>query len=143
MNPSPLQLERYFFSKVEITTHPDGEIGTPNLIGCQIEIVRAPDNLRRFQVSLLVKLTSPPEKKATYTGEVQAIGLFHVLPVWPDDKIDTLVESNGLAVLFGAIRELVYNITSRGPWPAVMLNTFTFIPDKSPTAPAKAELVSK
>jgi preprotein translocase subunit SecB len=53
--------------------------------------------------------------------------LFHVVDAWPKAKVKALVEANGAALLYGAIRELVINLTSRGPWPAVVLNAVTFI----------------
>lgn len=130
MHPSPLQLEKYFFSRVLIDSHVDGIVGTPNLLNCQVELGQASDNAKRYQVILRVRLESPPDKKATYTGEIHAVGLYRVVDDWPEDKVESLVETNGAGVLFGAARELIFNLTSRGPWPPVMLNTFTFIPVK-------------
>jgi preprotein translocase subunit SecB len=38
-----------------------------------------------------------------------------------------LVETNGPAMLYGALREMIYTLTSRGPWPAVTLKSVTFL----------------
>ena len=88
---------------------------------------RAVETPNRFQVVLRLKLLSPEGKKAAYTGEIHAVGLFKVVDKWPKDKVEQLVEANGSALLYGAIRELLINLTSRGPWPVVVLNSVTFI----------------
>jgi preprotein translocase subunit SecB len=137
MTPSPLQLEQHFFSKICLDVNADGQSNVDNILHCEIEVGRAEDNAKRFQVIFRLKLQSPSEKKAPYTGEIHAVGLFRVLDVWPEDQIDRLVEANGSAVLYGAIRELVLNLTARGPWPAVRLNTFTFIPPKESSGVAR------
>ena len=136
MNPSPLQLERHFFSKVLIEAQPDGKVGASNLLECQIEVGQAANDPLRYQVTLLLKLLPQAGEKPCYTGEVQAIGLFRVLERWPADKRSSLVEVNGSAVLLGAIRELVCNLTARGPWPMVTINTFTFIKPEAIAATA-------
>ena len=134
MNPSPLQLERHFFSKVLIEAQPDGKVGAPNLLECQIEVGQAANDPLRYQVTLLLKLLAQGGEKPCYTGEIQAIGLFRVLERWPVEKRRSLVEANGSAVLLGAIRELVCNLTARGPWPMVTINTFTFIQPETKAA---------
>jgi preprotein translocase subunit SecB len=115
---------------VYLEAHSDGQIGAPNVLNCQLEAGRDVENPKRFQVLLRVKLGSTPEKKATYTGEFHAVGLFHVAETWPADKREDLLESNGAAVLYGAVRELVLNLTARGPWPPITLSAFSFVPAK-------------
>jgi preprotein translocase subunit SecB len=142
MFPSPLILDRHFFSKVEVNSHVDGQIGTPNLLHCQLELGQAPDDKNLFQLVLRLKIASPPDKKPTYTGEIHAVGLFRVIDNWPNDKAN-LIETYGASVLFAAIRELLMNLTSRGPWPPVLLNTFNFNkPKDQPMETSKKELES-
>ena len=129
MKPSPLQLEQHFFSKISLEAHTDGHIEADHLLNCTISIGQAEGDARRFQVEVRLQLDSPPDKKTTYTGEIWAVGLFRVLEGWPEEKTALLVEANGVALLFGAIRELLLNLTSRGPWPQVRLNAFSFIPE--------------
>ncbi len=131
MNPSPLQLERHFFSKVQVDAHTDGVVGTPNELQSQVEVGRSEQTPERFQVTLRLKILSPSSKKATYTGEIHAIGLFTVADSWPKDDLLKLVQANGAAVLYAAARELFCNLTARGPWPMLSLNTVTFIPQKA------------
>ena len=111
------------------------------MLQCQVEIGQAMDNQNHFQLTLRLRLDSQPNEQATYTGEIDAVGLFRVDENWPDNKA-TLVQTHGASVLFAAIRELVLNITSRGPWPPVQLNTFSFVPPKNqPTTEPSKTLV--
>jgi preprotein translocase subunit SecB len=136
MNPSPLQLERHFFTKVVVDTNPAGKVEVANEVNCQVEVGQAAEDPKRFEVVVRVKLLSPPKGEACYTGEIHAVGLFRVLDGWPADKTLWLVESNGSALLYGAIRELFCNLTSRGPWPQVVLKSVTFVQPKMKPQPA-------
>ncbi|MBI5799977.1 MAG: protein-export chaperone SecB [Verrucomicrobia bacterium] len=140
MTPSPLQLERHFFSKVQIDAGPANKPGVANALLCELEIGQAVEDPKRFQVVLRLKLHSPPDNTASYTGEIHAVGLFKVVDGWPDNRIGELVEANGAAFLYGCIREMVLNVTSRGPWPAVTLGAVTFVQPK--TKPASTASVS-
>jgi len=131
MNPSPLQLERHFFTKVLIEASSNGKLGTANQVSCEVEIGQALEEAKRFQVILRLKLSSTPDGEACYTGEIHVVGLFQVLEGWPAEKALSLVESNGPALLYGAARELLCNLTSRGPWPQVVLGSVSFIPAKT------------
>jgi preprotein translocase subunit SecB len=77
-----------------------------------------------------LKLLSPQENSPCYTAEVHAVGVFRVQEGWPEERIVELVEANGAALLYGAIRELLCNLTSRGPWPMLSITAVTFIRPK-------------
>lgn len=130
MTQSPLQLERHFFSKVQIDAGPANKPGVANALRCELEIGQAVDDPKRFQVVLRLKLLPPPDNTASYTGEIHAVGLFKVVDGWPENRVGELVESNGAAFLYGSIREMVLNVTARGPWPAITLGTVTFVKPK-------------
>ena len=122
---------------MQIDAGPANKPGVANALNCELEIGQAVDDQKRFQVVLRLKLLPPPDNTASYTGEVHAVGLFKVVDGWPDNRIGELVESNGAAFLYGSIREMVLNVTSRGPWPAVTLGTVTFVkPKPKPASPA-------
>jgi preprotein translocase subunit SecB len=129
MKPSQLQLERHFFSKIHVTSNVDGARDVPNTLQCQLEVARSTDGDQRFQVTLNLKLGSPSPKKAFYSGEFEVVGFFKVMGSLDKTKIDDFVQANGAAMLFGATREMILNLTSRGPWPAVRLSSFHFVPD--------------
>jgi preprotein translocase subunit SecB len=131
MNASPLQLERHFFTKVQIDANPVGKVGDPNQLNCEVEVGTAEGDPKRFQLTMRLRLLSAAGDQACYTGEVHAVGLFRVVDSWPTEKVLTLVQANGSALLYGAIRELLLSITARGPWPPVLLMSVTFIQSKT------------
>ena len=135
MNPSPLQLERHFFTRIQLDAKPTGKPEVSNQLSCQVEVGRAADDSKRFQVIVRLKLQSPSHGQACYTGEIDSVGLFRVADRWPEDRMLELVEANGAAVLFGAIRELICNLTARGPWPQISLQTVTFVQPKVKSEP--------
>jgi|ERR1051325_4522652 preprotein translocase subunit SecB len=148
MNPSPLQLERHFFTRIQLEANPGGKPELGNLLHSQVEVGRAPEDQKRFQVVLRLKLQSPADGQACYTGQIDAVGLFRVVDSWPEDRILDLVQANGAALVFGAIREMVCNLTARGPWPQVTLQTVTFVQPKvkalaSPARGVKPATVEK
>ena len=139
MQPSPLRLERHFFTKVYLDTHPDGVPEAVHNLNCGVEIGRHSEDTNRFQVTLKLIFSPQPSSKVYYSGEVHAVGLFNVdTAMWPQDRALELVETNGPALLYGAIRELLLNLTSRGPWPLLLLQSVTFVKQPSETATPKA-----
>jgi preprotein translocase subunit SecB len=139
MKPSPLQLERHFFTRVLLEAHLDGKREAANHSRCEVEVGQATDNPKRFQLIMRFWLLSPPDKKSKYTGEFHAVGLFRVADAWPKEKEMELVQANGAALLFGAIRELISNLTARGPWPQVTLASVTFVDSKLEQVSKKTE----
>ena len=89
---------------------------------------------------LKLKIDSPEDKIATYSGEIHAVGIFRVVSQFPEEKAAELVEVHGSSLLFAAIREILLLITSRGPWPPVALSSFSFL---KPKEKAKAEIGEK
>lgn len=130
MNHSPLQLSRHFFTKVVVEANPNGKPEISNQLNCHLEVGQSAEDAKQWQVTVRLKLESPSEGEACYTGEIHAVGLFRVVDGWPDEKIPLLVEANGAALLYGAIREMLLNLTARGPWAPVLLNSMTFIKPK-------------
>ena len=139
MNPSPLQLERYFFTHVAIVAHPEPGAKNSNQVETTVEVGQGVEDGHRYQVVVRLKLLPPEKGAATYTGEVHAVGFFKVAADWPKDKARQLVETNGAAVLYGATREMVCNLTARGPWPSLMLPSVTFLkPPQENSLPGSA-----
>jgi len=136
MNHSPLQLNRHFFTKVQVEANPNGKAEISNQLNCQLEVGQSADDAKEWQVIVRLKFESPSEGEACYTGEIHAVGLFRVVDNWPAENAPALVEANGAALLYGAIREMLLNLTTRGPWPPVQLNSMTFIKPKPGPQPS-------
>lgn len=85
------------------------------------------DNLRRFFVKLDMRMLGTEEHPTPYIVDVEIIGIFVCTGSDPSSD-EKLAEINGPAVLYGSIRELVMQITSRGPYPPLIMPTVNFIP---------------
>jgi preprotein translocase subunit SecB len=142
MKPSPLQLERHFFTKVHVDAHPDGDPHAKGELQTQVDLARAERDPKRYQLTLRLKLVSAGDKKPCYTAEIQVVGVVRVAEAWPEPAVQQLVQANGPALLYGAAREMLCNVTSRGPWPMVCLHSVTFVEPKAlaqaPAAPPPA-----
>lgn len=129
---SPLQLEHYFFTHIEIHTHPDADVEHGTGFGAEVQCARHEDDPHRWMITLTVSLKGEDdEAPPPYTGEFEIVGMFRVADDYPEDKVAKLAHINGAAILYGTIREMVVNLTTRGPFPPVMLPTTTFIDECS------------
>jgi preprotein translocase subunit SecB len=90
-----------------------------------------------WHVILSVKFGGKNPDEALYRGHIEFEGMFEVRPDFPEDKTEELVRMNGGAILYGAVRELVLNLTSRakhGPFemPTIDARMFLEMPMKKP-----------
>ena len=132
MNPSPLQLERHFFTKVHVDAHRESDASPQGELRAEVDVARAANDPRRYQLTLRLKLLPSADKKPRYTAEIHVVGLVRVAKNWPEPKVLQLVDANGPALLYGAAREMLCNITARGPWPMLCLQSVTFVQPKAP-----------
>ncbi len=124
-----LSLERHFFSKIELRPHFDAKMQGVLTVVCNFTVSQAADNPRKYQGALVVNMNEDPknEGKPSYTGSVEIIGIFVISEQYKEDPV-RLVNVTGASLLYGAVRELVCNLTARGPWPMVTLSTMSFVP---------------
>lgn len=141
MIASPLRLDSYFFTRVRFEACPEGKAKAAR-VDEKHRVLRNEKDPSRWMVSLNVVQEKTAECCPTYTFDVEVFGLFSIDEAYPAEKRDALVHANGPAVLYGAVREMVAYLSSRGPHPQVMLNTVTFVdslPKLSPSGKPAAE----
>jgi preprotein translocase subunit SecB len=131
MKPSPLQLERHFFTKVHVDAYPDGDPAADVHIKTQVDVAKAESDPKRYQLTLRLNLVAAGDKKPQYTAEIHVVGVVRVTDGWPDPAVQQLVQSNGPALLYGAAREMLCNVTARGPWPMLCIHSVTFVPSRA------------
>ncbi len=129
MIASPLRLDEYFFTKVHLDACPDGcDKAVPQAPTSQCECLQHKEEPRKWMVSLELQQEKGEGKDCpAYAFHLSLVGLFEVAADYPDVKMDAMVRANAPAILYGAAREMLLNITSRGPFPPVRLPTVTFI----------------
>ena len=145
MLPSPLQLDKYFFTKINLEaqfSHCE-EMGD---IATKVSCAYKTDDERRWMVTLNVAIKQKETQKTppTYLGEFEIIGFFHVDEDYDKEKLQKLVHFNAPAMLYGAVREMVLNLSSRGPNLHMTLPTVSFLDNKPiETEAPKAKVVAK
>jgi preprotein translocase subunit SecB len=126
MNHSPLQLERYFFVKASLQAQPKGDPQALNSVQTQFEVSQASERPNDYMVSLTVRLMPLENNSPAYIGEFIVVGFFKVHETYPKDKCAKLVGVNGAGILYGVVREMVANLTARGPFPMLGLVSLNF-----------------
>jgi len=135
-----LQLRHYFFPLVLVRANIDYRPQEDSAIAGNFEITSSvmvnKENDCDFQLQVDIK--SAPKEGQSFSHEIElsVVGYFLVNQEFKEKQ--KLVQITGASILYSAAREFLMAITSRGPWPPVMLPTFTFIPDaESEDAPKK------
>lgn len=86
------------------------------------------------RLTVILAEHSDASSKPPYYFTVAMVGMFNYEQSFPLEKRAGLFASNGPAVLLGAIRELVFSLTSRGPYAPIMLPTANFPADEKAVA---------
>lgn len=127
---SPLEISSYFFPSISVAADPEFKPGE-DTIPPHIEVKVSVDHVENNTYQVALEITLEPEneeKKQPYAIELIAVGIFHVAPDFPDPG--KLMQLNAAAILYGAAREFLITITSRGPWGAVTLPSISFLRSK-------------
>jgi Preprotein translocase subunit SecB len=148
MKPSPLTLEGYYLRELSVEMNPKFEKGQnlaawlgfhyhpdesyePDLITYEANgaiAIKKDDPLRRIYE---LKITSDrsPRKKFPYFFEIAVEGYFRIAEDYPAEKVELLFHANAPALLYAAAREILAVVTGRGPFPAVILPSVSFLDD--------------
>lgn len=82
----------------------------------------------KWQLTLRLRQQASPEKNSPYAFSLVLVGILEVSAACPEDKRRRLVEVNGASMLFGAAREILRAVTSRGPYLQTILPSVSFYP---------------
>lgn len=125
---SPIQLSQAVFTDVRITAQQDAYVAPDSVFNTQVEFGAKPisDDQLAWNVVVRVHIKQANDKKPTYLGTVECVGLFQVHPQLPKENVEKFVFVNGTSILYGAVRELISTITARGPWPSITLVSQSF-----------------
>lgn len=134
MQPSPLKIDAYFLKDLSFSINDDLKLETfdeKDFGGLAINVkdktalVKKGHNKWRSEV--LVEVKNEKGKIAPYKFKILMVGFFTLDAGFPEDRARILVETNAPAILYSAIREIVLNMTSRNPFPTLLLPSVTFL----------------
>jgi preprotein translocase subunit SecB len=127
---SPLALQTHFFTKVNVDACPEAcDAAGEGALSSSIEFQQHEDDSQKWLVNLGVRRENSSDEEGCpeYTFDVEIVGIFEVDEDYPQDSVDKLIRANAPAMLYGAVREMLLNVTGRGPFGPCSLPTVTFI----------------
>jgi len=134
-----LQLETYFYPKIQIGTDPDYQASPEGPIRIQRQHIDVKTTFkllsqeeREWGVNLEIK-TVKKDKPIPYIIDIEAVGFFKVAKGYPAEEIEKLVQIGGPTMLYSATREFILTISSRGPWGSVFIPSISFLPPPKET----------
>ncbi len=140
MKISPLQLLRYVASETSCSGNGtfdnskpfDPGEGQPELTVTVARQEKPQDFEGNFwAVEMTVAQTCKPGQNFPYNFKVSLLGFFALRDVKASlEWEERFVRDNGSSMLYGAAREIVRSMTSRGPWGALFLPSLTFYDPK-------------
>ncbi len=140
MQISPLQMNSYILRSLEFRTLRGAPADRPIMQGvdAQPRVHTHKDDPRKFMIEMSVTGGSPDFKESTAYFHLVVEGFFEVLDGWPADQVDKLVRYNAPAVLWGACRELLLNLSFRSETGPVLLPCVNFL-DPETAAPPETQ----
>jgi preprotein translocase subunit SecB len=146
MKISPLQLEQYFVSELHFIVNQqfDAEKTVEikdDQFSVQSSSLRHKENAKQWQITLQVKHQPATTSNVPYSFSLKVIGFFVVASGFPEERTEQLVKTNGSSMLYGLTREIVRDVTSRGPHAGMMLPSVSFYeaPKKLDSVPASTQ----
>ena len=147
MQISPLQLKGYFLKELafslsdELQSMPK-EPAQYDLLGIKVDADCSSQDDDPYEWRCELRVESEDEdstKKLPYRFRVVFVGFFHVFEEFPADRVELMARTNAPALLYSAAREALIPLTSRGPYPAIVLPSVTFLepPPSSPSSTTK------
>lgn len=154
MKHSPLQLLRYFAPEISCSANLEFDpakecVNVLDQLSVNVNVgqQQAPENAPGHSWSVEMKVSQKLKsgQNFPYRFDLSLIGLFFCRDGFPTPADEEqFVQVNGSSMLYGAAREVVRCLTSRGPWGEVLLPTVSFYdgtpkPHAEPTATARPE----
>ena len=142
---SPISCSTYFVNDFSLSTNPvydSSKSSDVTLDDLEVESeIIAPKDGGDWIVVLMVEQHLPSSKNAPYNFSIQVWGYFEIVPGLSEERASQLVLTNGSSILFAATREILRDMTSKGPYPPLLLPTLSFfpLPKKEQTAPTPPE----
>lgn len=135
---SAIQLLEHKFTLIELHPAPSGD-PTGSQSGSHAVLVQPFDEeLKIWNVRLRIELLNAEEgNPAPYCGTFEVVGRFQLTEDFPKEQENDMLHLSGGAILYGALRELILNLTARslhGEATIPTIDARSFIPKKEDAA---------
>lgn len=150
MQPSPIQLKdmSYIGFKVWARSLTEDEQASIDkfdfndvMIGESINFTALgdQDDPESYAVKLRITINNEEGKNAPYDVDVEVAGFFSISKKVPIADREDFIVVNGCAILYGAIRDLVLNLTSRSGNGSLLLPTVNFLDHRNRNKESKSQ----
>jgi preprotein translocase subunit SecB len=140
---SPLSLEHHCVTEISLTATKADVVSKDFAVAATPYLAQSTENSLDWAIQLRVVIKpAPTDDPPPYTGAVTFFGNFRISENVPEESRRKIVATNGSSILYGAARELVANITARGPHPMITLPSISFVKAEA-GEPSLKELPSK
>lgn len=131
MKPAPIQLTEYFLTELHLSANPKFDPKQEALLRFKdyhVTLAAAPnpEDNRDWRLTLKLQLQPPAEANVPYRLSAEIVASVIVHPKYAEDRIERLIKTNGPSMLFGAMREIIRDLTARGPYPAILIPSTSF-----------------
>jgi preprotein translocase subunit SecB len=124
---SPLQLKSHSFPIIRLQAMPGGKNTSQTSFNRNVSFIPLPERPNEWQLELTIKIASvDPTNPFLYDLEVIVIGIVEVRAELPEEQKKQIAVVNGFSILYGAVREMVINLTCRSPYGPLTIPTITF-----------------
>ena len=137
---SPIQTRRHWLSRLVFEPHEEAVKKAEYRADISLKHESRSDC---WHVRLGLRFGPQPPNEGTFHCEVVFEGLFAVHPDFPPEKADDLVRMNGGAILYGAAREMILNLTARskhGPFELPTIDARMFLKKPGETGGKASEV---
>ena len=139
---SPLHLKRHFVAAIDIKAAQSDDVSSDFSVTANPMIAHNKDDPTDWLIRLVVEIKGQRDRlQAAYQGKVEFVGQFQVDQSVPEERRLKVVASNGSSILYGAVREMVANLTARGPHPMITLPSLSFVLTETPVPGEKPKSV--
>jgi preprotein translocase subunit SecB len=136
MIPSPLRLEWYFIKELRVawqSEYDSSEAAAMSVSDLSVEVTpsQSEEEPLKWAFEVSIALEDNTGKRFPYVFHIVLVGFFEIAKAYAEKNpngAELLAVVNGPAVLYSAAREHITTLTSRGPYPEVVLPTVTFLP---------------
>jgi preprotein translocase subunit SecB len=129
---SPISCNTYYATELSVVANRKYDPEKPSdltLDDLHVESSIAPlGSNGRWMLVLTVEQDVGSVKNASYNFTLLLIGQFEIVKGVPEKHAEQLLLTNGSSLLYAAAREILRDITSKGPYPPLLLPTLSFLP---------------
>ena len=141
---SSLQLRNVFFPKILVEAVQNGKPGAPSRFEQSLAHQKLPAMENHWQLELGVRIRHGEESNPfIYQTDIVGVAVIECAAEMPEAKRDLFARVNGFSLLYGSIREMILNLSSRSTRGPLLLPTLNFsevIKGAAPTlAPSAVE----